>query len=166
MSAEDEILLENIRNDDITSFNIFTKKYNYILYDCMDKYNLEMDELQECLYKIVLNKNLIIEDFKAYLYKCFRNLAYNKYKKEKVLYENIEDYELGYDEDFDSDVNFNNYISKFDKRTKEILILRFKNECTYKVISQRYNISEVAVYKIIKKACNILKKDIMCTDKF
>lgn len=154
----DQNLIINIREGDEVSLLKFLERYKSVFKICSKKYHINLDDIQQMAFLIILNPNLNIKDYEKYFYRVFKNegIRENLYKFRNELCFEIYDYML-VDKKDDDEINFEGYISEFDFKTKEVFRMRFKYDYTYKKIAEVLDMNISEVYRVIKHNCNILK---------
>ncbi len=88
-----------------------------------------------------------------------RGLCFNLLKKnQKVIYREIYDEEIKTEDTFVSDIILNDTINKLPDEYRDIFIMKFVKDMSYKEIGEALNLSEVAVRKRMERAKKQVKK--------
>lgn len=179
-ALEDRTLWQRFKNGNDLAFSILYKKYvprlyNYGMHTCYDR-ELVLDCLQELFGRLWAKRSHIadVEAVNFYLFKSFRRLLLGKLEeKRKQTLRFLNAAESGFEilSSFEDSIileeastqrvqNLKKAIATLTKRQREVIFLRFFNELSYKDVAAVMEMSLDAVYNLMNKAIDALRKEL------
>jgi RNA polymerase sigma-70 factor (ECF subfamily) len=171
---DDKLIIKNLKEGDVLSFDNIFKKYNKKVYYFAFSYLKNREEAEDVVQEVFMNlwryRDQINEYyvFSKYLFKItytttckkFRKQASSKKQMEEVMRNCI--YE---DNSTNLDIEYNNLletanslIEKMPSRQKKIFLLCVNDQLTSEQIAQQLNISKKTVENYLSKVKTSLKK--------
>ncbi len=80
-------------------------------------------------------------------------------RKQKIIYREIFDNEIKTDDNFVSDIILNDTINKLPDEYRDVFIMKFIKDMSYKEIAKSLNVSEVAIRKRMERARKKVKRN-------
>jgi len=173
---DDKLVIKNLKEGDVLSFDNIFKKYNKRVYYFALSYLKNKEEAEDVVQEVFMNlwryRDQINEyyDFSKYLFKItynstckkFRKQASDKKQMEEVIRNFIfEDNATNLDIEYNSLLETaNSLIEKMPSRQKNIFLLNINEQLTNEQIAQRMNISKKTVENYLAKAKTSLKKSL------
>jgi len=178
MEISDETLVKNIKGGDTESFAVIVERYKIQIYNLMYRYSGSADEAddmtQEAFCRVYekLGGYRSKASFFSWLYTVALNYARDWHKKTQREYAKINRFAV--DQQFSSSATEFNYESKEKTQlliealgrvsadNREIIILKYRHDCTIKELAEIFKLSESAVkmriQRTLKELHQILKK--------
>jgi RNA polymerase sigma-70 factor (ECF subfamily) len=173
---DDKLIIKNLKEGDVLSFDNIFKKYNKKVYFFALSYLKNKEEAEDVVQEVFMNlwryRDQINEYyvFSKYLFKItynstckkFRKQASDKKQLEEVMRNFIfEDNSPNLDIEYNSMLETaNSLIEKMPSRQKEIFLLNINGQLTNEQIAQQMNISKKTVENYLAKAKTSLKKSL------
>jgi RNA polymerase sigma-70 factor (family 1) len=171
---DDKLIIKNLKEGDVLSFDNIFKKYNKKVYYFAFSYLKNREEAEDVVQEVFMNlwryRNQINEYyvFSKYLFKITYNTTCKKFRKQgsdkKRLEEVIRNCILE-DNSTSLDIEYNNLletanslIEKMPSRQKKIFLLCINEQLTAEQIAQQLNISKKTVENYLSKVKTSLKK--------
>jgi RNA polymerase sigma-70 factor (family 1) len=172
----DKLIIKNLREGDVLSFDNIFKKYNKKVYYFALSYLKNKEEAEDVVQEVFMNlwkyRDKINEYyvFSKYLFKITYNETCKKFRKQasgkKQLEEVMQNFTIE-DNSTNLDIEYNNLletanvlIEKLPSRQKNIFLLSIKEQLTNEQIAQQLNISKKTVENYLAKAKTSLKKSL------
>ena len=173
---DDKLIIKNLKEGDVFSFDNIFKKYNKKVYYFAISYLKNKEEAEDVVQDVFMNlwkyRDQINEYyvFSKYLFKITYNETCKKFRKQasdkKHLGEVLQNFTLE-DNSTNLDIEYNNLletanlvIEKLPPRQKNIFLLNIKEQLTNEQIAQQLNISKKTVENYLAKAKTSLKKSL------
>jgi len=173
---DDKLIIKNLKDGDVLSFDNIFKKYNKKVYYFALSYLKNKEEAEDVVQEVFMNlwkyRDQINEYyvFSKYLFKITYNETCKKFRKQasdkKHLGEVLQNFTLE-DNSTNLDIEYNNLletanlvIEKLPPRQKNIFLLNIKEQLTNEQIAQQLNISKKTVENYLAKAKTSLKKSL------
>ena len=170
----DKLIIKNLKEGDVLSFDNIFKKYNKKVYYFALSYLKNREEAEDVVQEVFMNlwryRDQINEYyvFSKYLFKITYNLTCKKFRKQasdkKQLEEVMRNCILE-DDSTNLDIEYNNLketanslIEKLPSRQKKIFLLSINEQLTTEQIAQQLNISKKTVENYLSKVKTSLKK--------
>jgi RNA polymerase sigma-70 factor (family 1) len=171
---DDKLIIRNLKEGDVLSFDNIFKKYNKKVYYFAFSYLKNREEAEDVVQEVFMNlwryRNQINEYyvFSKYLFKItytttckkFRKQASDKKQMEEVMRNCISE-----DNSTNLDIEYNNLletanslIEKMPSRQKKIFLLCINEQLTTEQVAQQLNISKKTVENYLSKVKTSLKK--------
>ena len=176
---DDKLIVKNLKDGDVLSFDNIFNKYNKKVYYFALSYLKNKEEAEDVVQEAFMNlwkhRDQINEHyvFSKYLFKItfnatckkFRKQASDKKQMEEVLQNIIiEDDSTNLDIEYNNLIeNTNSLIEKLPPRQKNIILLSINDQLTSEQIALKLNISKKTVENYLAKAKTSLRKSL--TDK-
>jgi len=171
---DDKLIIKNLKEGDVLSFDNIFKKYNKKVYYFALSYLKNREEAEDVVQEVFMNlwryRDQINEYyvFSKYLFKITYNLTCKKFRKQasdkKQLEEVMRNCILE-DDSTNLDIEYNNLketanslIEKLPSRQKKIFLLSINEQLTTEQIAQQLNISKKTVENYLSKVKTSLKK--------
>jgi len=171
---DDKLIIKNLKEGDVLSFDNIFKKYNKKVYYFALSYLKNREEAEDVVQEVFMNlwryRDQINEYyvFSKYLFKITYNLTCKKFRKQasdkKQLEEVMRNCILE-DDSTNLDIEYNNLketanslIEKMPSRQKKIFLLSINEQLTTEQIAQQLNISKKTVENYLSKVKTSLKK--------
>jgi RNA polymerase sigma-70 factor (ECF subfamily) len=171
---DDKLIIRNLKEGDVLSFDNIFKKYNKKVYYFAFSYLKNREEAEDVVQEVFMNlwryRNQINEYyvFSKYLFKItytttckkFRKQASDKKQMEEVMRNCIlEDNSTNLDIEYNNLLETaNSLIEKMPSRQKKIFLLCINEQLTTEQIAQQLNISKKTVENYLSKVKTSLKK--------
>ena len=171
---DDKLIIRNLKEGDVLSFDNIFKKYNKKVYYFAFSYLKNREEAEDVVQEVFMNlwrsRDQINEYyvFSKYLFKIaynatckrFRKLASDKKQMEEVMRNCIlEDNSTNLDIEYNNLLETaNSLIEKMPSRQKKIFLLCINEQLTTEQIAQQLNISKKTVENYLSKVKTSLKK--------
>ena len=173
---DDKLIIKNLKEGDVLSFDNIYKKYNKKVYYFALSYLKNKEEAEDVVQDVFMNlwkyRDQINEYyvFSKYLFKITYNETCKKFRKQasdkKHLGEVLQNFTLE-DNSTNLDIEYNNLletanlvIEKLPSRQKKIFLLSKKEQLTNEQIAQQLNISKKTVENYLAKAKTSFKKSL------
>lgn len=173
---DDKLIIKNLKEGDVLSFDNIFKKYNKKVYYFALSYLKNKEDAEDVVQEVFMNlwkyRDQINEYyvFSKYLFKITYNAICKKFRKQasdkKQLEEVLQNFILE-DNSTNLDIEYNNLletanllIDKLPSRQKNIFLLSIKEQLTNEQIAQQLNISKKTVENYLAKAKTSLKKSL------
>ena len=173
---DDKLIIKNLKEGDVLSFDNIFKKYNKKVYYFALSYLKNKEEAEDVVQEVFMNlwkfRDQISEYyvFSRYLFKITYNATLKKIRKQasdkKQLEEVIQNFILE-DNSTNLDIEYNNLletinllINKLPLRQKDIFLLSTKEQLTNEQIAQQLNVSKKTVENYLAKVKTYLKKSL------
>lgn len=162
MNITNENLINDIRKNNANALNNFLIANNTLIEKSMKKYDLDRDTIEDCIYRVIINENLSINNLTAYLWAVIRNEKSKELKRLSLANSTLSlDFKSFEPDNVSSEIIFDDLIKDFDKETKSFIILKFKYGYTYREIATIHDVSKSFVFKRVKEACELLRKQLI-----
>ena len=171
---DDKLIIKNLKDGDVLSFDSIFKKYNKKVYYFAISYLKNKEEAEDVVQEVFMNlwryRNQINEYyvFSKYLFKItytttckkFRKQASDKKQMEEVMRNCIlEDNSTNLDIEYNNLLETaNSLIEKMPSRQKKIFLLCINEQLTTEQIAQQLKISKKTVENYLSKVKTSLKK--------
>jgi RNA polymerase sigma-70 factor (family 1) len=171
---DDKLIINNLKEGDVLSFNYIFKKYNKKVYYFAISYLRNKEEAEDVVQEVFMNlwksRRQINEyyDFSKYLFKITYNATCKKFRKQasdkkqlEVALQNIfpEDNSTNLEIEYNNLVETTNIlIDKLPSRQKNIFLLSTKEQLTNEQIAQQLSISRKTVENYLTMAKTSLRK--------
>ncbi len=175
---DDYSLWQNLKNGSADSL----KSLHYRYYNELYQYGLRITnnpamakEAIQDLFVYIWEKHSTlntVKSIKPYIFKSFRNRLIKK-RASKILYIDnldnlektffdfsIEDFIIGNENDKELKERVKNLLNKLSKNQKEVILLKFYHNLTYREIAELLNIEYQSVRNSVSRAFKILRKHI------
>jgi RNA polymerase sigma-70 factor (family 1) len=173
---DDKLIIKNLKEGDILSFDIIYKKYNKKVYYFALSYLRNREDAEDVVQEVFMNlwkyHDQINEYyvFSKYLFKITYNSTCKKFRKQasdkKQLEEVVRNFIIE-DNSTNIDIEYNNlletansFIEKLPSRQKSIFLLSVNEQLTNEEIAQKLNISKKTVENYLATAKTSLKKSL------
>ncbi len=175
---DDSTLWQRFKAGNDLAFSILYKKYvqrlfNYGMHTCYDR-ELVMDCLQELFGRLWDKRSQVadVELVHSYLYKSFRRLLLNKIEQNRrrtlfffkpevrgfELLTSFEDSIILEETSTEQLESLRKAVGTLTKRQREVIFLKFYNELSYKEVAVVMEMGVDAVYNLMTKAIDSLRK--------
>jgi RNA polymerase sigma-70 factor (ECF subfamily) len=173
---DDKLIIKNLKDGDVLSFDSIFKKYNKKVYYFAISYLKNKEEAEDVVQEVFMNlwkhRDQINEYyvFSKYLFKITYNAICKKFRKQasdkKQLEETLQNI-LIEDDSTNLDIEYNNLletanslISKLPSRQKSIFLLRLNEQLTNEQIAKQLKISIKTVENYLATAKTSLRKSL------
>jgi RNA polymerase sigma-70 factor (family 1) len=173
---DDKLIIKNLKEGDVLSFDNIFKKYNKKVYFFALSYIKNKEEAEDVVQEVFLNlwryRDQINEYtvFSKYLFKITYNSTCKKFRKQASDKKHEEELMQNFifeDNSTNLDIEYNNlletansFIEKMPSRQKNIFLLSINEQLTNEQIAQQLNISKKTVENYLAKAKTSLKKSL------
>jgi RNA polymerase sigma-70 factor (family 1) len=173
---DDKLIVKNLKDGDVLSFDNIFKKYNKKVYYFALSYLKNREEAEDVVQEVFMNlwkyRDQINEYyvFSNYLFKITYNATCKKFRKQatdkKQLEAALRDFVLE-DNSTNLDIEYNNLletanllIEKLPFRQKNIFLLSINDQLTSEQIAQQLNISKKTVENYLAMAKTTLRRSL------
>jgi RNA polymerase sigma-70 factor (ECF subfamily) len=173
---DDKLIIKNLKEGDVLSFDNIFKKYNKKVYYFAISYLKNKEEAEDVVQEVFMNLWKCREQineyyvFSKYLFKITYNATCKKFRKQasdkKQLEEVLKNIILE-DNSTNLEIEYNNLleianliIEKLPSRQKEIFLLSTQEQLTNEQIAQQLNISKKTVDNYLTITKTFLKKSL------
>jgi RNA polymerase sigma-70 factor (ECF subfamily) len=173
---DDKLIIKNLKEGDVLSFDHIFKKYHKKVYYFAISYLKNKEEAEDVVQEVFMNlwkyRDQINEYyvFSKYLFKITYNATCKKFRKQasdkKLLEETLQNI-LIEDNSTNLEIEYNNLletsnilIDKLPSRQKSIFLLSLKEQLTNEQIAQQLNISIKTVENYLAAAKTSLRKSL------
>jgi RNA polymerase sigma-70 factor (family 1) len=179
---DDKLIVKNLRDGDVLSFDNIFNKYNKKVYYFALSYLKKKEEAEDVVQEVFMNlwkhRDQINEYyvFSKYLFKITYNETCKKFRKQASDKRRIEEALLNItteDNSTNLDIEYNNLIEsanvlieKLPPRQKNIFLLSINDQLTSEQIAQKLNISKKTVENYLAMAKNSLRKSLVSGGMF
>ncbi len=173
---DDKLIVKNLRNGDVLSFDKIFKKYNKKVFFFALSYLKNNEEAQDVVQEVFLSlwkhRDQINEYhvFSKYLFKISYNATCKKFRKQASDKRQLEEVLQNITSEDNStyiDIEYNNLmetasilIGKLPSRQKNIFLLSMNDHLTCEQIAQKLNISKKTAENYLTMAKNSLRKSL------
>ena len=173
---DDKIIIQNLKNGDVLSFDNIFKKYNRKVYYFALSYLKNREQAQDVVQEVFMNlwryRDQINDyyNFSKYLFKITYNATCKSFRKQasdKKQLEEVVRNSIMEDNSTNLDIEYNNlfetanaFIEKMPARQKEIYLLSINEQLTTEQIAQRLNISKKTVENYLSQVKTSVRKSI------
>ena len=173
---DDKLIIKNIKEGDVLSFDNIFKKYNKKVYYFAFSYLKNKQEAEDVVQEVFMNiwkcRDQINEYyvFSKYLFKITYNETCKKFRKQASDKKQLEVVQQNFsleDNSTSLDIEYNNLletvnllIEKLPSRQKNIFLLNIKEQLTNDQIAQKLNISKKTVENYMAKAKTSIKNSL------
>jgi RNA polymerase sigma-70 factor (ECF subfamily) len=173
---DDKLIIKNLKEGDVISFDNIFKKYNKKVYYFALSYLKNKEEAEDIVQEVFMNlwryRDQINEYyvFSKYLFKITYNSTCKKFRKQASDKKQMEEVMRNFifeDNSTNLDIEYNNLleianslIEKLPSRQRNIFLLSINEQLTNEQIAQQLNISKKTVGNYLAKAKTSLKKSL------
>ena len=173
---DDKLIIKNLKEGDVLSFDNIFKKYNKKVYYFALSYLKNKEEAEDIVQEVFMNlwryRDQINEYyvFSKYLFKITYNSTCKKFRKQASDKKQMEEVMRNFifeDNSTNLDIEYNNLleianslIEKLPSRQRNIFLLSINEQLTNEQIAQQLNISKKTVGNYLAKAKTSLKKSL------
>jgi RNA polymerase sigma-70 factor (family 1) len=173
---DDKLIIKNLKEGDVLSFDNIFKKYNKKVYYFTLSYLKNKEEAEDVVQDVFMNlwkyRDQINESyvFSKYLFKITYNATCKKFRKQASDKKQLEEVQQNFileDNSTNLDIEYNNLfetanllIEKLPSRQKKIFLLNIKEQLTNEQIAQQLNISKKTVENYLAMAKTSLRKSL------
>ena len=173
---DDKLIIKNLKEGDVLSFDNIFKKYNKKVYYFTLSYLKNKEEAEDVVQDVFMNlwkyRDQINESyvFSKYLFKITYNATCQKFRKQGFDKKQLEEVQKNFileDNSTNLDIEYNNLfetayllIDKLPSRQKNIFLLSIKEQLTNEQIAQQLNISKKTVENYLAMIKTSLRKSL------
>ncbi|WP_461205163.1 RNA polymerase sigma factor [Clostridium sp. DL1XJH146] len=180
MSKSDELLVMEILNGNIKSFEKIVEKYQTVIIRYVNNFVKDQsiaEDISQEVFITIYNKLKQYNNkykFSNWMFQIAKNKTIDYIRKKKRLNETIIEgaYDLSSNDNLEEIIEFNEtkkyineYINTLDKESKQILSIRYTSNKTFKDISKILNISESTVKRKYYNVRKNFSEFIICKEK-
>lgn len=177
LRIQEKILIHRAKRGDQSAFarlceEYRDKIYHFVYFRVSDKEKVQ-DLTSEIFFKILdtlVRGKTEIEDFRAFLYQTARNLIIDFYRansKKDISLDEVIEKEIGEETDLVGGLDIKidllkieEALKKIPDRYREIIILRFVDELSFKEIAKIVDESESNVRQIVSRGLKLLRREL------
>jgi RNA polymerase sigma-70 factor, ECF subfamily len=135
-----------------------SKLFNYAVSLLSNRATAE--DVVHSVFKKILEKNIKVQNLKAYIYRSIKNEVIDIWRKPHLVYEEELVFEFKDEKDKDLAEYVQHSLNKLEAKEKEIITLKIYNDMTFKEISETLNESINTVSSRYRRGLEKLKKHI------
>ena len=116
------------------------------------------EDVVHSVFKKILEKNIKLQNLKAYVYRSIKNEVIDIWRKPHLLYKDELIFEVEDNVDKDLAEHVQHSLNQLESREKDIIVLKIYNDMTFKEIAKMLNASINTVSSRYRRGLEKLKK--------